>query len=200
MLIDKKREEMYFNCRMRKKNLDKKMAVIRAILIVPPLLLFISIAGSVVMSMLGDAAVLATGVGLYGVYDSNGPSILTLLDLIITAAMAFFAVCLTIFRTEFVVAKAVLIYSSAAFALLLLMFVTDYIPLLIYALLAVIAIPLSIWNKKLFAEDDRMSMLDGYPHFDTSLMRHNDVPFTPATRNELDGMSADERIMYEREH
>lgn len=200
MLIDKKREEMYYNCRMRKKKLDYKFAVVRAVLIIPPLLIFAGTVLDIVMSMIGDAAVLATGVGLYGVYDSNGPSILSLLDLIITAAMTLFAVCLTIFRTEYALKKAVPIYIFAAFACLVLLFVLDYIPMSIYFILSAIGIPAAIFNKKLIEEDNRMSMLDGYPHFNPLLIKHTDTPFVPPTQEELDGMSADERIMYEREH
>lgn len=200
MLIDKKREEMYFNCRMRKKKLDYKLAVVRAILIVPPLLLFVSIVVDIIMSMLGDAAVLATGAGLYGVHDSNGPPVILLLDIIITAGMALFAIFLTIFRNEFAMKKAVIVYSSATAVCLLILFVFDYIPMLIYAILSVIAIPFSIWDKKLVEEDRRMSMLDGYPHFNPMLMKHTDVPFVPPSQEEFDEMSAEDRIMYEREH
>lgn len=200
MLIDKKREEMYFNCRMRKKKLDYKLAVVRAILIVPPLLLFVSIVVDIIMSMVGDAAVLATGAGLYGVHDSNGPPVILLLDIIITAGMALFAIFLTIFRNEFAMKKAVIVYSSAIAVCLLILFVFDYIPMLIYAILSFIAIPFSIWDKKLVEEDRRMSMLDGYPHFNPMLMKHTDVPFVPPSQEEFDEMSAEDRIMYEREH
>lgn len=199
MLIDKKREEMYFNCRMRKKKLDKNLAIVRAILIVPPVLLFISTAVDIIMSMLGDAAVLATGAGLYG-YEIVGTSAIYLLDLIICAGLAALAACLTIFRTEYVLQRGVWIYVGAAVILMILLLTLDYPILLIYLLLAIIGIPVSIFNKKLIEEDVRMSTLDGYPHFDSSLIKHTDVPFVPASQEELDNMTPDERIMYERTH
>ena len=199
MLIDKKREEMYFNCRMRKKKLDKNLAIVRAILIVPPVLLFISTAVDIIMSMLGDAAVLATGAGLYG-YTVIGTSALYLLDLIICAGLALLAACLTIFRTEAVLQRGTLIYVGAAVIFMVLLIALDYTPMLIYLILAIIGIPVSIFNKKLIEEDVRMSTLDGYPHFDSSLIKHTDVPFVPPSKEELDNMTPDERIMYERTH
>ncbi len=199
MLIDKKREEMYNNCRTRKKAIDKKMAVIRAILVIPPLLIFAFTAVEIVMSMVGDAAILATGAGLYG-YQVMGTSAFYILDLICCAALAAVGIGIVFFEADYFVRKGVILYAVLAALFFILLFVSSYTSLLTYAVLAIIGIPLTIWAKRLIAENDRMKMLDGYPHFNPMLMKHTDVPFVPPTKEELDEMSADERIMYERGH
>lgn len=199
MLIDKKREEMYNNCRIRKKAIDKKIMIIRAILVIPPLLIFAFTAVEIVMSMVGDAAVLATGAGLYG-YQVMGTSAFYILDIICCAVLAAIGIGIVFFETDFMVKNGVALYAASIALFFILLFVFSYTSLLTYAILAIIGIPLTIWAKKLIAEDRKMKMLDGYPHFNPMLMKHTDVPFTPATSEELEGMSADERIMYEREH
>ena len=199
MLIDKKREEMYYNCRMRKKAIDKKIMIIRGLLVIPPLLIFASTVIDIIMSMVGDAAVLATGAGLYG-YEVVGTSAFYILDLICCAALAAVGIGIVFFEADFFVRKGVVLYAVSAVLFFILLFVFSYTSLLTYAILAIIGIPLTIWAKKLIAENDRMKMLDGYPHFNPALMKHTDVPFTPPTKEELDKMSAEDRIMYEREH
>lgn len=199
MLIDKKREEMYYNCRMRKKAIDKKIMVIRAILVILPLLIFASIVIDIIMSMVGDAAILATGAGLYG-YEVMGTSGFYILDLICCAVLAAIGIGIVFFEADFMVKNGVALYAASIALFFILLFVFSYTSLLTYAILAIIGIPLTIWAKKLIAENDRMKMLDGYPHFNPMLMKHTDVPFTPPTKEELDEMSAEDRIMYEREH
>jgi len=199
MLIDKKREEMYYNCRMRKKAIDKKIMVIRAILVIPPLLIFASTVIDIIMSMVGDAAILATGAGLYG-YEVMGTSVFYILDLICCAVLAAIGIGIVFFEADFMVKNGVALYAACIALFFILLFVFSYISLLTYAILAIIGIPLTIWAKKLIAENNRMKMLDGYPHFNPLLMKHTDVPFTPPTKEELDEMSAEDRIMYEREH
>lgn len=199
MLIDKKREEMYFNCRMRKKDIDKKMAVIRAILFIPPALILIGAVIDIAMSVLGDAAILATGAGLYG-YEVMGTSPMYLLDIICSGALIAMALGVSFFGTEYLMQKSPYIYSGLVVLFFILLLVSGYVPMTIFALLAAIAIPLSIWNKKLAAEEREMRTLDGYPHFNPALIKHTDTPFVPATKDELDEMSAEDRIMYEREH
>ncbi len=199
MLIDKKREEMYNNCRIRKKAIDKKIMIIRAILVIPPLLIFAFTAVEIVMSMVGDAAILATGAGLYG-YQVMGTSGFYILDLICCAALAAVGIGIVFLEMDYIVKKGVILYAVLAALFFILLFISGYTSVLTYAILSVIGIPLTIWAKKLIAENDRMKMLDGYPHFNPLLMKHTDVPFVPATSDELDEMSADERIMYEREH
>lgn len=199
MLIDKKREEMYFNCRMRKKAIDKKMAVIRAILFTPPALILISTVIDIAMSLMGDAAILATGAGLYG-YEVMGTSPMYLLDIICSGALIAMALGVSFFGTEYLLQKSPYIYSGLIVLFFILLLVSGYVPMITFALLAAIAIPLSVWNKKLVAEEKEMRTLDGYPHFNPALIKHTDTPFVPATKDELDEMSAEDRIMYEREH
>lgn len=199
MLIDKKREEMYYNCRMRKKSIDKKIAVIRAVLVIPPLLIFAFTVVDILMSMVGEAAILATGAGLYG-YEVVGTSFLYMLDLVCCAALAAIGIGIVFLEADFMVKKGVALYAALAGLFLILLLVSGYIPVLTYFILALIGIPFTLWAKGLIAEDKKMSALDGYPHFNTTLMKHTDVPFTPPSQEEIDGMSPDERIMYEREH
>ena len=164
MLIDKKREEMYFNCRMRKKAIDKKTAVIRAILFIPPVLILASTVIDIAMSILGDAAILATGAGLYG-YEVAGTSPMYLLDIICSGALIAMSLGISFFRTESLIQKSPFIYSGLALVILVLLLISDYSPLIIYVLLAAIAVPLSVWNKKLIAEEKNNEHSGRLPSF-----------------------------------
>ena len=164
MLIDKKREEMYFNCRMRKKAIDKKTAVIRAILFIPPVLILASTVIDIAMSILGDAAILATGAGLYG-YKVTGSSPIYLLDIICSGALIAMSLGISFFRTESLIQKSPFIYSGLALVILVLLLISDYSPLIIYVLLAAIAVPLSVWNKKLIAEEKNNEHSGRLPSF-----------------------------------
>ncbi len=199
MLIDKKREEMYYNCRMRKKAIDKKIMIIRAILVVPPILIFAFTAIEIVMSMLGDAAILATGAGLYG-YAVVGTSAFYMLDIIGCVILGAIGIGLSFLEAEFFIKNGIIMYTVSGVFFLILLFVFGYLPVLTYTILSGIGIPLTIWCRKLIAQDRKMSKLDGYPHFNPLLIKHTDKPFAPPTKEEFDGMTPDERIMYEREH
>lgn len=199
MLIDKKREEMYYNCRMRKKAIDTKMAVIRALLFIPPALILIGAIGDIAMAVLTDTTILMTGAGLYG-YEVTGTSPMYLLDIISSGTLITISLCISFFRTDNIIRKSPYIYLILTILFLVLMFLSDYPLMLVCTALSATGIPLSVWNKKLIAEDNKMSTLEGYPHFNPLFMKNTDTPFVPATNEEIDGMSADERIMYEREH
>ncbi len=197
MLVDKKREKMYYECLERKKKLDRKLAAARGILLVPPLLLLIGLIIMLFMLMFSDIFVMAAGALIYG-YQSKGASIVFLFDFIVYSGFALMAANLTVFRTKFFLDKCVIIYSAGICVSFLALIFFGYNP--VYLVLSVVSLLTGLWNRRLVAEDEKMSLLDGYPHFDPALMRHTDVPFVPPTKEELDGMTADERIMYEREH
>ncbi len=197
MLVDKKREDMYFKCLMHKKKLDRKLSIAKAIILVPSLLLLIGTVIFLIMLMFSDILVMGAGAIFYG-YQSKGAPIPFFFDLIVFSGYIFLGINLTIFKTEFFLKKFPIIYASAIFVFFLSNIIFGYNP--IYLIIGIVSLLTALWNKKLIEEDNQMSTLDGYPHFNPTLMKHTDTPFVPPTKEELDEMSADERIMYEREH
>lgn len=197
MLIDKKREKMYFECLLRKKSIDKKLAVTRAILLVPPLLLLIGVILMLFMLMFSDAFTLFVGAIWYG-YKSKGAGLIYLCDLLVYGGYIFMALNLTVYKTERFLRNFPFIYGVATAFFFIVLIIFGYSP--IYVALGVVSLLTGFANKKLIEEDKEMSKLEGYPHFKPTYMRDLNATFTPATTEELDGMTAEERIMYEREH
>ncbi len=198
MLIDKKREEMFFRCRMRKKKLDLKMNLARSFLILPPTLYLIFTVIDVFMNIFSDVTVLATGAIFYG-YDSKGSPFASFLTIIGCIGLILLAACITIFDTDKIKIHTVKIYTGATLLYILFGVIFKAFDPLIVALFALCALPLAFWHNKLKEEDYAMSSLDGYPHFNTLLLINNDTPVPVVTKEQLDGMTDDERIMFERD-
>lgn len=198
MIIDKKREEMFFRCRLRKKKLDTKLNVVKALLVLPPAFFLVSKILDVIMSMFGDAASMATGALFYG-YNSGSAPFSALLFIIGSAILFLSAICITIFNTEEIKKHILKIYLGIALLFVVFGVVFKDFELYIIVAMAVFAIPLGLYNNTLKDEDLTMSRLEGYPHFNPIYMENRDTAIPKATSEEVDGMTPDERIMFERD-
>lgn len=198
MIIDKKREEMFFRCRMRKKKLDKKLNIIKAVLLIPVAFLLISEIVWIFMNMFSDVAALATGALFYG-YDSKKAPFSSFLFIVGCVALFLVAVCITIFDTEWVKKHILKIYPTLTLIYIFFGTVFEDFQLFIVSILSIIAIPLGIYNNKLKDEEFAMSKLDGYPHFNILLMENRDTDIPKTTKTDFDEMTPDEKIMFERD-
>lgn len=198
MLNDKKRENMYFNCRIRKKKIDKQIWITRSGLLLPPLFMLISTIVGVVLSLLGDTAVLLTGAGTMG-YQVMGTSITNLFTILMNVGICLFVAFLTVFDAEWARRFSYIIYAGGALIFFLLSaFFNAFTTFGFYFLYFGFGLLFIKLYKSLYAEDKKLSTLDGYPHFNSLLMKNNDEPeITPESAN-YDGMTPDERIMFER--
>lgn len=197
MLIDKKQEKMFFQCRERKKKLDRKLAISKAALIVPPILMLAGTILDVLLSLFGDTAILLTGAGLWG-SKVTGSSIMNLVIILASTALVIYAACLTIFKDEKPRKLIFTVYiSTFLVALLFLIFFKAY-DMAFFCAYAAFAIPIARWNESLLKIDKEMSTLDGYPHFNPLLMADNEFPDKKASAEEIDNMTPEERIMFER--
>ena len=198
MIIDKKREEMFFRCRMRKKKLDTKLNVVKALLVLPPAFFLVSKVVEIIMSMFGDAASMATGALFYG-YNSGNAPFSSLLFIIGSAVLFLSAICITIFDTEEIKKHILKIYPSIALLFIIFGIVFKDVELYIIVAMAVLALPLGLYNNTLKKEDLAMSKLEGYTHFNPIYMENRDTSIPKVTKEEFDGMTDDERIMFERD-
>lgn len=217
MLIDKKREKMFDNCRRIKMRLDKKLAAVRATLLVPPLLVGIVSAVIIAMYLFRAVLYLSSGALTQGAI-AGGVNPIWFLNLLFCSFLAVFASLLTIFKNEkalkyyktvylltactaFVLAlltgipAAVLASKRSLLSNILSFLETFFVPICC----ALSIIPAEI-NSELIKKDMELSMLDGYPHFNPTLMRDNERAKKEISKEELEKMTPEERIMYEREN
>ena len=197
MLIDKKREKMFFQCRERKKKLDCKLAIAKAALIVPPILMLAGTILDVLLSFFGDTAILLTGAGLWG-FKVAGSSIMNLIIILASAGLVLYAACLTIFKDEKPRKLIFTVYVAAFFIALLFLIFFRAFDMAFFCAYSIFAIPVARWNESLLKIDEEMSTLDGYPHFNPMLMADNESPDKKVSAEEIDNMTPDERIMFER--
>ncbi len=187
---------MYDRCRERKKALDKKMAMVRGALLIPPLAVAVSSVIMMFMHLFRGTLAAVTMADQWGFVDMP-PSVTLLIGLISGAALTIFAACLTVFRTPEALKYRIPILISGIIAgvlLCLLVFAMETVFIVVYS---AVAIPVSSFNEKLFKEEEQMSRLDGYPHFNPLLIRHTETPYE-AKAVPTDDMTPDERIMLER--
>lgn len=199
MLNDKKRENMYFNCRMRKKEVDKKLRVVRAALLVPPALMLASAVIEIIMSTLGETVILVSGAAYAFGYDFVGIGLLPLFNIIISGAICFVVVNLTIFNSDWAKRSGIIIYSGGLIVFLIItLFFNLAFAFLFYIAYFAIGIAL-IWAfKQVKKEDDELSRLDGYPHFNSLLIKNTDEPYITKEDAGYEDMTPEERIMFER--
>lgn len=199
MLNDKKREKMYFNCRMRKKKIDKQIWLVRSALLIPPLYMLISSIVGVIISIFADTVILMTGAGLWG-YQAMGSSISNLFTILMNGGICLFVAFLTVFDSEWARKFASIIYIFGAVGFFLISAVFNaFFSLSFYFLYFAFGIPLIMFYKSLYAEDKKLSVLDGYPHFNALLINDTDEAKITPEQAGYDDMSPEERIMFERE-
>lgn len=196
LIIDKKRAEMYEQCRERKRELDKSMEMARWLLIVPPLAVAAVSLIMMFMHLVRGTLAAVTMAHQWGFVDMP-PGVTLAIGLFSGAAFTIFAACLTVFRTPDALKFRVPVFICGIIIGVLfcmLVFTKETFFIVVYS---VFAIPVSSWNEKLFKRDEEMSRLDGYPHFNPMLIRHRETPYDDNPVS-TDDMTPDERIMYER--
>lgn len=197
MLIDKKKEEMFIRCREHKKTVDKKLAAIRAALLIPPAIIIAVTVINVILNLLSEASILMTGAGWWG-YKVNGSSIVNLFIIIAGLWLIFLCAAINIWRMENIRKKKVFFY-LATFGVCFLMCLMGMLSMITPGLVALMSLPLSFMNEKYVKEDEAMSTLEGYPHFNPILIRNTLVPSEKTSEAKINEMTPDEKIMFERE-
>lgn len=217
MLIDKKREMMFANCMQRKKKNDKSLALAKGALILPPLLFGAFMLIEMAMSLFRGALYTVSGAAVQGAID-NGPNVLWLINLIICLALVISSACLTIYETKFVVKHYMAIYISiTAFSVIVLILSgtfnsiysdNTFSPLVVVFRLfeffftpfhSLASVIYAMICQKCILYDMELRKLEGYPHFNPSLMRSADRDKKKISREELEEMDDYDRIMLERD-
>lgn len=196
MIIDKKRAAMYERCRERKRKLDKKIALVNGLLLLPPLVVAAVSLITIFLHLIRGTLAAVTMAHQWGFVDVP-PGATLAIGLFGGLALAFFAACITVFRTpEALKFRIPILISGIMLGVLLclLVFTKETAFIVVYS---AFAIPVSSWNERLFKMDEEMSLLDGYPHFNPMLIRHTETPYG-AKAAPTDDMTPDERIMFER--
>ncbi len=215
MIIDKKRETVFANCLQRKKKNDKLLALTKGALMLPPMLFGAFMLIEMGMSLFRGALYTVSGAASQGALD-NGPNVLWLINLIICLALILATACLTIYETEFVIKHYMAIYISIAISSTILLGLSgtfDTIFDVIYPLIipfrlfeffftpihSIASIIYAIICRKCVLYDMELRKLDGYPHFNPSLMHSTERAKEKISKEELEEMDDYERIMLERD-
>ncbi|MBQ7835062.1 MAG: hypothetical protein IJ385_04700 [Ruminiclostridium sp.] len=217
MIIDKKRETVFANCLQRKKKNDKLLALTKGALMLPPMLFGAFMLIEMGMSLFRGALYTVSGASLQGAID-NGPNILWLINLIICAALIISSACLTVYETEFVIKHYIAIYVCITIAAIIMLLLSGAFNsiytdntrspiIVVYRLFEFFFIPFyslaSIFfawqSRKCVLYDMELRKLDGYPHFNPSLMHSTERAKEKISKEELEEMDDYERIMLERD-
>ncbi len=197
MIIDKKQEEMLCRCQMRKRSIDKKLAIIRGFMLFPPIIYCAVVIIYVAISIIGETTILAMGAGLWG-YEVRGSGVSNLFIIIECLWLIFLAASITVWRTEIIRKKKLTIY-IATFIVGVIIQLASMNTMAIFApLIAVGAVPFAYAHEPVASEDEAMSTLEGYPHFNPTLMRNTRMPGEKISQEEINAMTPDERIEFER--
>lgn len=198
MLIDSKREKMFHSCRERKKKLDFKMNFFKNILIVPSALLLLSVIFNILTNLLSDSTFMLTGAFLYGAKLYGAP-ISALIAFLGYFGYLLFGIFYAILKNDFVKRRFIGLH-AAGIALSLPLIAAGLTMGFIFIILSAVDILCCFVLDRLHKQDEQMSLLEGYPHFNPLLMTDREEPFVPKASDELSEMTPEERIMYEREN
>ncbi len=194
MITDKKLINMYEQCRKHKRELDKRRYLLRAVMFMPPALASILIFLLYCASLLAGAAIMLGG----GIQTGSGISPFLFLHAL---AVGIFAAGEVVLEEERFISVSHIFYAAAAVVSLIFGFLST--PLFfIFCAYDILLCLLNILFKRLREENEMLKTLDGYPHFDISLMADNDVDGKTVPRKseqEIEAMTDDERLMYERD-
>ncbi len=194
MITDKKLVLMYEQCKRHKRELDKRRYLLRAFMFMPPALASILIFFSYCASLLAGAAIMIGG----GVQSGNGISPLLFFHAL---AVGIFAAGEVILEDERFISVSHIFYAAAAVVSLILGFLSGFF-FFAFCVYDILLCLLNILFKRLREENEMLKGLDGYPHFDITLMADNEVDGKTVPRKseqELEAMTDDERLMYERD-
>lgn len=202
MITDKKLVNMYEQCRAHKRSLDKKRAAMRAVMFLPPAIACLSIFGSYLMSLISDFVIMTGG----GVQNGGGINVFCFIHAFI---MAVFAAGEVVLEMKQLISVSHIAYPVASITAMvlgcILLFFGDPISGIIFIAFSIYNLLMSIANiffKRFYEEIEMLKTLDGYPHFNVMLLNQNEengklVP--KKSEEEITQMSADKRLMYERD-
>lgn len=198
MIVDPKLAKMFNQCHEHKKQLDKDRRWVRAAMFCPPVLIAMG-------CFLGMALQAFSGFLQAMVGGDSGPDI---------PVLAFFAALLlglfvageTLLENPFLIEVSTKFYTVAAIvctglsAVSLTLGTASGALLILLALYCVIALLLNIIFKRLYAENEMLKPLKGYPHFNILLMSEAELreAETPDGKP-LEELTPDERLMRERD-
>lgn len=207
MIIDPKLEKMFRQCRERKMRLDKKRRLIRAAMFGPPATLALLCFVHMVMAFISGIAILVAG-GFQGVYPDIPCFILSVITaLFVTGQTMLDSKTLMEISSKFYPTAAVAYAISFACTFPIYRGAVIDIPGVLVLLgqflmviSCVLSTALSIIYKQLYAENEMLRTLKGYPHFNPVLMREADLHEKDAPdRTPPEEMTLDERLMWERD-
>lgn len=198
MIIDPKLTKMFNQCHEHKMRLDKDRRWVRAAMFCPPVLIAMGcFLGMVLQAFNGFIRSMMGG--------DSGPD---------TPVLAFFAALLlglfvageTLLENPFLIEVSAKFYTAAAIVCTGLAAVTVTLGsssgflLLVLVLDCVINLVLNITFKRLYAENEMLKPLKGYPHFNILLMSEAELreAETPDEKP-LEELTPDERLMRERD-
>lgn len=203
-MVDPKLQRMFDRCQAHKHEIDKKRRLIRAAMFFPPALLAVLCFIHMVLSVV-SGILIAMGGGMMGGFSAAPFFILsvaiavfvsgeTLLEnkALIDASDKFYPIAAVVCAFAFVLAA----YMGAG-DLLGVVIIFGQLGMVFSCVLSMI---LNIFYKRLYAENEMLRTLKGYPHFNILLLteadlREKDVP----DHKPLEEMTPDERLMHERD-
>lgn len=198
MLIDKKREQMYARCLENKRILDKKLSIAKAALLLPPMLVLAVNVVEMIIQLFTATLFTFTGAAAQGA-DIGSADVTWLINIVFCLPLTIFAACLTIFRTGLALKYYKAIYCGLCILSVLAIFAFKAYGAGFIPLCCIFSLPVALWNAKLTEEDVEMSKLEGYPHFNPTLMRDREREIIKASKEEIEEMSPEDRIMMERD-
>lgn len=198
MIIDPKLAKMFHQCHEHKMRLDKDRRWVRAAMFCPPVLIAMG-------CFLGMALQAFNGFLQSMVGGRSGPNI---------PVLAFFAALLlglfvageTLLENSFLIEVSAKFYTVAAIvctalaAVSLTLGTASGALLIGLAIYCVIALLLNMIFKRLYAENEMLKPLKGYPHFNVLLMSEAELREAETSDGKpLEELTPDERLMRERD-
>lgn len=207
MIIDPKLEKMFRQCHERKMRLDRKRKLIRAAMFGPPALLALLCFIHMIMAFVSGVMIVFAG-GFLGVYPDIPCFILSVITSLFVAgqtmldsktlmegASKFYPLAAVAYGVSF--SYTFPIYRGAVIDI---PGVTILLGQFLMVISCVLSTVLSIIYKQLYAENEMLRTLKGYPHFNPVLMREADLHEEDAPdRKPPEEMTPDERLMWERD-
>ncbi|MDE7233452.1 MAG: hypothetical protein K2N29_00135 [Ruminiclostridium sp.] len=198
MIIDPKLDRMFRQCHEHKQQLDRQRRWVRAAMFCPPVLIALGCFAAMVLQVVNG--LFRTMVG-----GSSGPDF-PVLAFFVAIILGLFAAGETLIENSFLIEVSAKFYTIAAIvctglsAVSLTLRTASGALLLGLALYCVIALLMNMVFKRLYAENEMLRSLKGYPHFNPLLMSDAELreEGTP-DRKPLEELTPDERLMRERD-
>lgn len=198
MITDPKLEKMFHQCHEHKMRLDKDRRWVRAAMFCPPVLIAMG-------CFLGMALQAFNGFLQAMVGGRSGPNI-PVLAFFTALLLGLFVAGETLIENPLLIEVSSKFYTVAAIvctglsAVSLTLGTSSGALLIVLALYCVIALPLNMVFKRLYAENEMLKPLKGYPHFNPMMMSEAELREAEAPDEKpLEELTPDERLMRERD-